>query len=105
MESEPNQQDALKPDSTSRPAGALNEGEAFFQKSDWASFALTTGISLTIYILTLAPEVTLEMSGILSTAAMYGGVPHPPGFKRLLDLGVPRNRLHHTRPWVGPERV
>jgi len=58
----------------------LYEGEALFQRSDWASFALAIGVSLTIYILTLSPEVTLEMSGILSTAALYGGVAHPPGF-------------------------
>src|SRR5207253_9391718 len=35
---------------------------------------------LAVYSFTLAPEVTLEGSGILSTAAMYGGGAHPPGF-------------------------
>ncbi len=52
----------------------------FFQRTDWLSFALTTALVLAVYLFTLAPEVTLEMSGTLSTAAMYGGVAHPPGF-------------------------
>src|SRR5439155_21269533 len=33
-----------------------------------------------LYVFTMAPEVTLEDSGELVTAAYYGGVPHPPGY-------------------------
>ena len=34
---------------------------------------------LTVYLFTLAPEVTLEWSGIMSAGAMYAGVQSPPG--------------------------
>src|SRR5437899_9177728 len=52
----------------------------FFQRIDWLGFSVTSAIVFSIYLLSLAPEVTLEFSGILSTGAMYAGVPHPPGF-------------------------
>lgn len=35
---------------------------------------------MAVYCVTLAPEVTLEFSGIFSVGAMYAGVPHPPGY-------------------------
>jgi hypothetical protein len=41
---------------------------------------MTTAVTLAVYLLTLAPEVTLEFSGIFATGAKYAGVPHPPGF-------------------------
>ncbi len=59
---------------------AVRECAAFFDRSDWVSFGITTLLVLAVYLFTLAPAVTLEMSGELSTAAMYAGVPHPPGF-------------------------
>ena len=34
----------------------------------------------TIYFCTLAPEVTLEDSGELTTASYWAGIPHPPGY-------------------------
>src|SRR5439155_21267722 len=52
----------------------------FFERTDWLSFWITTGLALAVYVYTLAPEVTLEFSGILSTGAMYAGVPAPPGY-------------------------
>ena len=52
----------------------------FYQAPDWISFGLTAGAALLIYLITLAPEVTLEFSGILTTGGNYAGVPHPPGF-------------------------
>ena len=52
----------------------------FFQKADWLSFTLASALTFVIYVWTMAPEVTLEMSGIISTAGAYGGVAHPPGF-------------------------
>jgi hypothetical protein len=38
------------------------------------------GIVWVVYLLTLAPEVTLEDSGELCTGAFYAGIPHPPGY-------------------------
>src|ERR1017187_8102287 len=52
----------------------------FFQRTDWLSFGLTAVVALAVYLHTLAPEVTLEYSGILSTSAKYAGVAHPPGY-------------------------
>ena len=47
---------------------------------DVATFCLTTTIALAVYLATIGPNLTLETAGIFSTGAMYGGVPHPPGF-------------------------
>lgn len=52
----------------------------FFQATDWWSFGLATAGTLAVYLDTLAPSVTLEFSGELSTAAFYAGVAGPPGF-------------------------
>ena len=38
------------------------------------------GIVWIVYFLTLAPEVTLEDSGELTTASYWAGIPHPPGY-------------------------
>src|SRR5258706_7618742 len=62
------------------PIPSVPDYPRFFEQTDWLSFLITTALVLMVYLYTLAPEVTLEMSGILSTAAMYGGVAHPPGF-------------------------
>jgi len=53
---------------------------SFLQRTDWLSFWITTTLALAVYLFTLAPEVTLEHSGELSTAAKYAGVAHPPGY-------------------------
>jgi hypothetical protein len=53
---------------------------AFFQGIDWLSLGLTAAVLLVVYLCTLAPEVTLRYSGVLSTSAKYGGVAYPPGF-------------------------
>jgi hypothetical protein len=63
-----------------RVGNALILTGPFFQRTDWLSFGLTTVALLLVYSRTLAPEVTLEYSGILSTAAKYAGVPQPPGY-------------------------
>ena len=65
---------------SARAGPARNDGGRFFQRADWLSFGLTTGAALAIYLFTLAPEVTLERSGIFSTGAFYAAVPHPPGY-------------------------
>jgi len=58
---------------------ALRETSGF-QRTDWLSFGATTLLALAVYLLTLAPSVGLDNSGIFATGAMYGGVPHPPGY-------------------------
>src|SRR6266481_941836 len=83
MESSDNQSDAPQGEVTglsSQGAPAVSREKALFQQVDWLSFGLATVLTLIVYLWTLAPEVTLEMSGMLSTAAKYGGVAHPPGF-------------------------
>ena len=43
---------------------AATNGEPFFQRPDALSFSLTTAVALAVYCVTLAPEVTLEFSGM-----------------------------------------
>jgi len=47
---------------------------------DWLSAGTTALGAFLVYLLTLAPGVTLEDSGELVTAAWTFGVPHPPGY-------------------------
>jgi len=56
------------------------DSEVSFDRFDWLSFGCTTVAALAVYLATLAPEVTLEFSGIFATGARYAGVPHPPGY-------------------------
>ncbi len=51
-----------------------------FRKIDWISFGVTAVCVLIGYVLTLAPDLTLEDSGELATGSFYAGVPHPPGY-------------------------
>jgi thioredoxin-like negative regulator of GroEL len=51
-----------------------------FRRIDWLALAITFGVVWTVYLLTLAPELTLEDSGELVTGAFYAGIPHPPGY-------------------------
>jgi tetratricopeptide (TPR) repeat protein len=51
-----------------------------FRRIDWLVLAISFGIVWAAYLLTLAPEVTLEDSGELCTASFYAGIPHPPGY-------------------------
>jgi len=51
-----------------------------FRKIDWFALAFTFIVVWGVYLLTLAPELTLEDSGELCTASYYAGIPHPPGY-------------------------
>jgi tetratricopeptide (TPR) repeat protein len=51
-----------------------------FRRIDWLVLAVVFGVMWAAYLLTLAPEVTLEDSGELCTASFYAGIPHPPGY-------------------------
>ena len=61
------------------PAATPAETVRFFQRADWLSFGVAFGLALAVYAFTLAPEVTLEYSGIYSASAMYPGDSIPPG--------------------------
>jgi tetratricopeptide (TPR) repeat protein len=51
-----------------------------FQPSDFVAAGIVLAITMGLYICTLAPNVTLEDSGELITAAAKFGVGHPPGY-------------------------
>jgi len=51
-----------------------------FRKIDWLVLVVTFVVIWTVYLLTLAPELTLEDCGELCTASFYAGIPHPPGY-------------------------
>ncbi len=51
-----------------------------FRRIDWLTLIISFAVVWTAYLLTLAPEVTLEDSGELCTASYYAGIPHPPGY-------------------------
>jgi hypothetical protein len=53
---------------------------ARFDRADGLSFAITSSLALAVYLFTLAPDVTLENSGMLCTGALYDGVVMPPGY-------------------------
>jgi hypothetical protein len=44
------------------------------------AFVLVSFVVMAGYMLTIAPDLTLEDSGELAVASMYAGVPHPPGY-------------------------
>ena len=62
------------------PSDAPLNVPPLFRKIDWLALAFTFGVVWTVYLLTLAPELTLEDSGELVTGAFYAGIPHPPGY-------------------------
>jgi len=77
------ERDSAKSDDSTGEPGAMPGAPRdmpFFQQNDWLSFGATTLLALLVYLFTLAPDVGLDNSGVWSTAAMYGGVPHPPGY-------------------------
>jgi tetratricopeptide (TPR) repeat protein len=51
-----------------------------FRRIDWLTMLLAFGIVWTVYFVSLAPQVTLEDSGELTTASFWAGIPHPPGY-------------------------
>ena len=51
-----------------------------FRRIDWWTLAVTFAIVWVVYFLSLAPQVTLEDSGELTTASYWAGIPHPPGY-------------------------
>lgn len=54
--------------------------QPLFRRVDWLAMAIAFAIVWTVYFITLAPQVTLEDSGELTTASYWAGIPHPPGY-------------------------
>ena len=52
----------------------------FFRPMDWVTAGVATLLVFIGYLLTLAPDLTLEDSGELAVGSFYAGVPHPPGY-------------------------
>ncbi len=75
----PNELSDLTARPTSEFAGALDGGQ-FFQPIDWLSCGITVVAAALVYFWTMAPDVTLGYSGLVTTGAAYAGVPHPPGY-------------------------
>jgi tetratricopeptide (TPR) repeat protein len=72
----PKGREALKPAAEVPPPTVA----PLFRRVDWLTFGITTVIVWTVYLLTLAPELTLKDSGELVTGSVYAGIPHPPGY-------------------------
>jgi Flp pilus assembly protein TadD len=51
-----------------------------FRRIDWQTALIAFGAVWVVYFLTLAPQVTLEDSGELTTGSYWAGIPHPPGY-------------------------
>jgi tetratricopeptide (TPR) repeat protein len=51
-----------------------------FRPIDWWTLAIAFALIWIVYFITLAPQVTLEDSGELTTASYWAGIPHPPGY-------------------------
>ncbi|HEY3860530.1 MAG TPA: DUF2723 domain-containing protein [Verrucomicrobiae bacterium] len=51
-----------------------------FRRLDWLTGLAAFLIVWAIYVICLAPQVTLEDSGELCTGSFYAGIPHPPGY-------------------------
>ncbi len=59
---------------------AIPKVAPLFRKVDWLTFLITLAVVFGGYLLTLAPEMTLEDSGELAVGSYYAGIPHPPGY-------------------------
>ena len=70
---------AVKP-APAAPAPAPAKLPPLFRGIDWLVLIVCFAVMWTAYLLTLAPDLTLEDSGELCTASFYAGIPHPPGY-------------------------
>ena len=69
---------AVKP--AAAPAPAPAKLPPLFRRIDWLVLIVGFAAVWTVYLFTLAPDLTLEDSGELCTASFYAGIPHPPGY-------------------------
>jgi len=82
-----NQNPAAVPPVESKPPGsggsvppAKPVVPPLFRPIDWLTFGITALLVFIGYMLTLAPDLTLEDCGELAVGSFYAGVPHPPGY-------------------------
>lgn len=66
--------------SSAPPDTLAPEVRKLFRPVDWLTFGVVTVVMLLTYLLSIAPDLTLEDSGELAVGSMYAGVPHPPGY-------------------------
>jgi len=59
----------------------------FKLRSDFVAAAIVFILAMTVYLMTLAPGITIEDSGELIAAAYTLGIAHPPGFPLYAFLG------------------
>jgi tetratricopeptide (TPR) repeat protein len=82
MSKEKNKAQDAKPQAAKAPVAKPVPAKVppLFRKIDWLVLIISFIVVWTVYLLTLAPELTLEDSGELCTASFYAGIPHPPGY-------------------------
>ncbi|HEY1719269.1 MAG TPA: DUF2723 domain-containing protein [Verrucomicrobiae bacterium] len=76
----PNAKPAAGKTPPAKPVPVKVKVPPLFRKIDWLVLIVIFAVVWTAYLLTLAPELTLEDSGELCTASYYAGIPHPPGY-------------------------
>ena len=67
----------MEPEAPSKPVASRPR---FYARRDWLAAALTGVAALTGYFCSLAPSVTFDEAGTLTTAAFQLGGPHAPGY-------------------------
>lgn len=70
----------LPPAAADSAGGVAAERGPLFRRIDWITFAVSTLLTLVVYLITLAPDLTLEDSGELAVGSYYAAVPHAPGY-------------------------
>lgn len=93
------------PAETPLPAPVPAATFKLFRKSDWVAAAAAFAVAMAGYIWTMSPNVTLEDSGELVTAAHNLGVPHPPGYPIWTILGFFFDHLNPLSPHPVPDYV
>ncbi|MBM3890173.1 MAG: DUF2723 domain-containing protein, partial [Verrucomicrobia bacterium] len=79
--------------------------ERLFRRCDWIAAGVAFLIAMAGYVYMMAPNVTLEDSGELVTAAHNLGVPHPPGYPIWTIMGFLFDHLNPLSPQPVPEGV
>ena len=62
------------------PGSSPQADGRLFARADWVAAAITAFVALCLYVVTLAPTVTLEQSGAFAVAGQYLGIGRAPGY-------------------------